>query len=180
MVQEVLLSFSDLELPLDRDLFFRKMIRSFAKSLEETVGLDEAAGYVALVGSEIGDWIEEQYRRTAGIKHFTPQELAELLVDMKRRIGGEFFVIEVTETQIVLGNHRCPFAELAVGRPSLCRMTSNVFGRIVANHTGYARIDLPQTIAQGHQQCRVVIHLKPDNSAGNEDHEFFRVEEELV
>ena len=74
-----------LNLPLNRDLFFRKMIRSFAKSLEETVGLDEAAGYVALVGSEVGNWIEEQYRESAGKEQFTPHELAELLVDLKRQ-----------------------------------------------------------------------------------------------
>ena len=170
----------DLTLPLDRDLFFRKMIRAFAKSLEETVGMEEASGYVALVGSEVGNWIEEQYRDSAGKKQFTPRELAELLVDLKRRIGGDFFIIDVTDEAIVLGNNACPFAELAVGRPSLCRMTSNVFGRITANQLGYARVDLPETIAKGDGKCRIVIHLKPDRTADDEDHEFFRVEHELA
>ena len=169
-----------LKLPLNRDLFFRKMIRSFAKSLEETVGLDEAAGYVALVGSEVGNWIEEQYRESAGKERFTPHELAELLVDLKRRIGGDFFIVEVSDEAIVLGNNACPFAELAVGRPSLCRMTSNVFGRITANQLGYARVDLHETIAKGDNRCRVVIHLKPDASSGDEDHEFYRAENEFA
>lgn len=171
----------DLNLSLNRDLFFRKMIRSFAKSLEETVGLDEASGYVALVGSEIGNWIEEQYRDSAGKEDFTPQELAELLVDLKRRIGGDFYVIDVSDEAIVLGNNECPFSKLAVGRPSLCRMTSNVFGRIVANQTGYARVDLPETIAQGDKGCRIVIHLRPDDDTNSdEDHEFYRVEHEFA
>ena len=171
----------NLTLPLNRDLFFRKMIRSFAKTLEDTVGLDEAAGYVALVGSEIGNWIEEQYRDSAGIEQFTPRQLADLLVDLKRRLGGDFHVIDVSEDAIVLGNNRCPFGDLAIGRPSLCRMTSNVFGRITANQLGYARIDLPRTIAKGHSSCRIIIHLKPDlDDQSDMDHEFYRVEQEFV
>ena len=165
--------------PIDRDLFFRKMIRSFAKSLEETVGLEEAAGYVALVGSEVGTWLEEEYKRAAGKERFGPQEVAEVLVDLKNRIGGDFFVISVDHDQIVLGNNACPFGDLAKGRPSLCRMTSNVFGRITANQLGYARVGLEETIAFGNTGCRIAIHLRPD---GEEelDHEFFRIDEAVL
>lgn len=169
----------DLKVPLDRDLFFRKMIRSFAKSLEQTVGLDEAAGYVALVGSEVGAWIEDEYQKSAGRTQFTPREVADLLVDLKARIGGDFFVESVDSDRIVLGNRACPFGDLARGRPSLCRMTSNVFGRITANQLGYARVDLEETIAKGDPGCRIVIHLHPDAEEAT-DHEFFRVEADLL
>lgn len=171
---------SGFDVPFDRDLFFRKMIRSFAKSLEETVGLDEASGYVALVGSEIGQWLEDEYKRSERKDNFTTQEIAEVLVDLKNRIGGDFFVISVDEDSIVLGNRTCPFGELAEGRPSLCRMTSNVFGRIAANQTGYARVDLHETIARGHDACRVTISLKPDAGEEALDHEFFRVDGNLL
>lgn len=174
------MSVSDLELPLDRDLFFRTMIRSFAKSLEETVGMDEAEGYVSLVGSQIGNWIEEQYQQATGQEKFTPEEIANLLVDLKRRIGGDFHVMEVDEDRIVLGNHACPFGDLAKGRPSLCRMTSNVFGRITANQLGYARVDLPETIAKGDAGCRIIVHLKPDMDATALDHEYFRLDEPMM
>ena len=156
------------------------MIRSFAKSLEETVGIDEAAGYVALVGSELGNWIENQYKQSADKERFEPDELARLLVDLKDRIGGDFHIVSVDDEKIVLGNNACPFAELAEGRPSLCRMTSNVFGRITANQLGYARVDLPETIAKGDGHCKVVINLKPNGIPGDEDHEFFRVDDDLV
>lgn len=155
------------------------MINSFAKSLEETVGLDEAAGYVALVGSEVGAWLEEEYQRSAGKEKFRPQEVAELLVDLKNRIGGDFFVVSVDQEKIVLGNRKCPFGEMSLGRPSLCRMTSNVFGRITANQLGYARVDLQETIAAGSDGCRVIIHLKP-NGGECEDHEFFRIDDALL
>ncbi|MGF1549705.1 MAG: methanogen output domain 1-containing protein [Sphingomonadaceae bacterium] len=173
------MAIKDLEVPLDRDMFFRKMIRSFAGSLEETVGLDEAAGYVAVVGSELGSWIEEEYKKSAGTEEFTPEQVAKLLVDLKSRIGGDFYVISVDEEKIVLGNRECPFGKLAEGRPSLCQMTSNVFGRITANQLGYARIGLDETIATGSPQCHITIHLTPGDES-EEHHEFFRIEEPLA
>lgn len=173
------MAIKDLEVPLNRDLFFRKMIRSFAGSLEDTVGLEEAAGYVAVVGSEIGSWIEEQYKQSAGQEEFRPEQVARMLVDLKNRIGGDFFILSVEEDKIVLGNRECPFGKLAEGRPSLCQMTSNVFGRITANQLGYARIGLDETIATGSPECRITIHLTPADEA-EEHHEFYRVEEPLA
>jgi predicted ArsR family transcriptional regulator len=165
----------DLDVPVDREAFFANMIRSFAKTLEETVGLTEASGYVALVGTEMGEWLEKEYQRAAGRQHFDRETLADLLVDLKRRIGGDFHVVSVDDDRIVLGNNRCPFGELAIGRPSLCRMTSNVFGRITANQLGYARIELDETIAKGDPGCHIVIELKP-GERDQESHEYYRVE----
>ncbi|MEN3972914.1 methanogen output domain 1-containing protein [Sphingomicrobium sp. XHP0235] len=167
----------ELEVPLDRDLFFRQMIRSFARSPEETIGMEEAEGYVSLVGSDIGNWIEEQYKDAAEKKDFSPEGLANLLVDLKRRIGGDFFVKEVSEERIVLGNNDCPFGKLAAGRESLCQMTSNVFGRITANQLGYARVDLVDTIAKGDDGCHIVIHLLPADGKEDVAQEFYRIEE---
>jgi hypothetical protein len=38
----------------------------------------------------------------------------------KRRILGDFFIIENTPEKIVLGNRACPFAEKVIGRTSMC------------------------------------------------------------
>ncbi len=83
-----------------------------------------------------------------------------MLVDLKRRIQGDFYVIEQDDTKIVLGNRACPFAEKVLGRPSMCMMTSNVFGVIAAENLGYAKVVLDSTIAEGAPGCRVVVHLK--------------------
>ncbi|MCJ7420879.1 methanogen output domain 1-containing protein [Sphingomicrobium astaxanthinifaciens] len=170
------MAIQELDLPLERDLFFRQIIRALAGSLEETVGLDEASGYVALVGAEIGRWIEQCYVEAAGKTRFEPAELAEILVDLKRRIGGDFYVEEVAHDRIVLGNRRCPFGELVKGRPSLCQMTNNVFGRIAGDQVGYAKVDILKAIALGDDCCRVVIHLRPDPDAAVAGSEFFRVD----
>ena len=49
----------------------------------------------------------------------------------------------------MLGNRQCPFAEKVIGRPSMCMMTSNVFGHIAADNLGYSKVELRETIADG-------------------------------
>ena len=99
-------------------------------------------------------------------------QVQDVLVDLKRRIHGEFYIIEEDEEKIVLGNKRCPFGDKVIGRPSMCMMTSNVFGVITAQNLGYSRVELDKTIANGDPECRVVVYLKASpegtNVAGRE------------
>ena len=69
-------------------------------------------------------------------------------------------MIEENEERIVLGNRRCPFGDKVLGRPSMCMMTSNMFGWIAAANLGYAKVELRETIAMGQPGCVVVVHLK--------------------
>jgi len=160
---------------LDRDLFLRRMIRELTGVLEDVVGPKDAAGYIATVGSIVGEWLDARYRATAGVTAFDVEGVARVLVDLKRRIDGGFFVREIHADRIVLGNTRCPFGEFVVGRPSLCMMTSNVFGRITAENLGYARVRLDATIAAGHPGCEVVVFLTREGLPDPEDNEYFRV-----
>ena len=108
------------------------------------IGLDEASGYISLVGQAVGNQIGEMYLDALGVDRLSPEQVAEALVDLKRRIQGDFFVIEQDEKRIVLGNRACPFAEKVPGRQSMCMMTSNVDAG-----------------------CRVVVHLVPQSEPGN-------------
>jgi predicted ArsR family transcriptional regulator len=75
----------------------------------------------------------------------------------------------------VLGNRRCPFGEKVLGRPSMCMMTSNVFGSISAQNLGYAKVELRETIATGSPGCLIVVHLKPGaESAAVEGREYVK------
>ena len=159
---------------LHRDIFLRTLLRELTGVLQDVVGVDEASGYVSVVGSTIGEQINRDYLQALQVERLSPAQVAEVLVDLKRRIEGDFFVVEADAARIVLGNRRCPFGELVKGRPSLCMMTSNVFGRIAADNLGYARIELQETIAQGHPGCRVVVHLAPGDSADPQAREYFR------
>jgi hypothetical protein len=44
-------------------------------------------------------------------------QVAEVLVDLKRRIQGDFFVVSEDDEKIVFGNRRCPFEDKVIGRP---------------------------------------------------------------
>lgn len=166
---------SALSIPLERDVFLRTLIRELSGTLQEVVGLEEASGFVSVVGQKVGDQINESYKAALQVSGMSRGQVAEVLVDLKRRIRGEFYVIEETEERIVLGNRACPFAEKVLGRPAMCMMTSNVFGVIAAENLGYAKVVLEETIARGNAGCRVVVHLKPSADAQAADgREYFQ------
>ncbi|MGW7273915.1 methanogen output domain 1-containing protein [Streptomyces sp. NPDC054864] len=156
---------SDAPIALDRDVFMRSLIRELARVLEDVVGLEEAAGYVSLVSQTIGDDINGQYTKALSVDRLDRVQVAQVMVDLKKRLGGDFFVVEENDRRIVLGNRVCPFGEKVLGRPSMCMMTSNIFGTIAADNLGYARVELEKTIARWDVGCRVVVHLRPPSEA---------------
>lgn len=156
---------SQAEVPLERDLFLRTLIRHLAGTLEDVVGLNEASGFVSVVGQRIGEEINGAYKQALALEKLDREQVAQVLVDLKRRIQGDFYVIEQDDEKIVFGNRACPFAEKVLDRPSMCMMTSNVFGAIASDNLGYAKVALEQTIAQGHGGCRVVVYIKPTAEA---------------
>ena len=167
---------ADAKIDLNPDIFMRKMLRELTGLLDDVVGLDQAQGFINSVGSTVGEWIGEKYRAEMGGVDLTPRQVAEIFVDLKRRIGGDFHVISVDDDRIVVGNRRCPFGEMAHGRDALCMMTSNVFGRIASDHLGYARVDLEETIARGDAGCRITVHLTPSVAVETNAREYYRVE----
>lgn len=151
---------ASVRLGLERDVFLRTLLRELAGTLQDVVGLDEASGFISVVGQRMGDEINLGYRQALGQSVLSRAQVAEVLVDLKRRIGGDFRVVEQDDTRIVLENRRCPFGDKVLGRPSLCMMTSNVFGVIAAENLGRAKVELVRTIAEGASGCRVVVHLQ--------------------
>ncbi|MFZ5758997.1 MAG: methanogen output domain 1-containing protein [Thermodesulfobacteriota bacterium] len=158
-------SLEKLALSLDRDLFLRTLIRELAGLLEEVVGQEGAAGYISLVGQNMGRWLNGLYRQAMGVERLTPAQVAEVLIDLKRRIGGGFSLLEQNDKKIVLANDACPFAEKVIDRPSMCMMTSNVFGVIAAENLGYAKVVLQETIAGRCPRCLVTIFLATTEEA---------------
>lgn len=166
---------SALAIPLERDVFLRTLIRELSGTLQDVVGLEEASGFVSVVGQKVGEQINHDYKAALQVTGMDRAQVAEVLVDLKRRIRGDFYVIEEDEEKIVLGNRACPFAEKVVGRPAMCMMTSNVFGVIAAENLGYAKVELQQTIAEGSAGCRVVVYLQPTARAqATKGREYFK------
>jgi predicted ArsR family transcriptional regulator len=166
-----------LDVPLERDVFLRTLLRELSGALQDVVGLEEASGFVSVVGQRMGEGIDHDYRAALGVENLDRQQVAEVLVDLKRRIQGDFYVVEQDEEKIVFGNRVCPFGDKVAGRPALCMMTSNVFGAIAARNLGWAKVELQETIAQGDPGCRVVVYLQPTTQAESaEGREYFRDE----
>ncbi len=153
-------TFALLPVSLERDLFLRKLIRHLSGALQDVVGLSEAAGFVSIVGQRMGDEISEAYKAALDTSQLDRDAVRDVCVDLKRRIQGDFYVIEEDDEKIVFGNRACPFAEQVLGRAALCMMTSNVFGTIAAQNLGYGKVALEETIANGDGRCRVVLYLK--------------------
>lgn len=148
-----------LPIVLERDLFLRTLLRELAGTLEEVVGEQDAAGFVSVVGQRVGDWINGMYKDALGVERLDRETVAEVLVDLKRRIRGDFYMVDATQNRLILGNRACPFGEHVRDRNSLCMMTSNVFGTITADNLGYARVELKKTIARGDPECLIVVNL---------------------
>ncbi len=161
----VLPSAEALDIPLNRDLFLRTLIRELSGTLEDVVGLKEASGFISVVGQNVGDQMNQDYRAAFQVDRLSREQVAQVLVDLKRRIQGDFVLIEETDEKIVLGNRACPFGDKVHDRTSMCMMTSNVFGAIAAENLGYAKVELQETIARGDAGCRVVVYLKPTPEA---------------
>ncbi len=164
-----------LPVALERDVFLRSLVRELAGTLEDVVGLEEAKGYISVVGGAIGEAIDRDYKAALKVSRLDRAQVARVLVDLKRRIQGDFYVISEDDEKIVLGNRACPFGDKVLGRRSMCMMTSNVFGGIAANNLGYAKVELRETIAEGHGGCRVVVYLRPtDEALAAEGREYFQ------
>ncbi len=166
---------SALPVKLERDVFLRSLIRELAGTLQDVVGLQEAAGFISVVGQRIGEQINSEYKSALQVERLDRRQVSQVLVDLKRRIQGSFYVIEENDEKIVLGNHQCPFAEKVVGRPAMCMMTSNVFGVIAAENLGEAKVVLNETIAEGASGCRVTVYLKAtEESSAATGREYFK------
>ena len=50
-------------------------------------------------------------------------------------------------------------------------MTTNVFGRVAADATGYARVNVAEALSRGDDRCLVTVDLEWDE--GKDGHEFY-------
>lgn len=149
-----------LDIGIDHHDLFNTLVSDMAELLESIAGIDDACAYVSGIAARLGADIEQRYKTALDIQHFNRDQLIEVLIDLKNRTGGKFSVIEQSDERVVFGNCACPLGDAAANHPSLCMLTSNIFGRLTANAVGYAAVELEETIAKGAAGCRVVLHLK--------------------
>lgn len=98
----------DASVPLERDGFLRSLLRHLTGTLQDVVGMEEASGFISVVAQKMGEEINASYKSHLNLPNLSRQQVADVLVDLKRRIQGEFYVIEESDEKIVLGNKKCP------------------------------------------------------------------------
>lgn len=167
---------AELELDLERDVFLRTLLRELAGTLQNVVGIEEASGYISVVGAAVGAQLDATYKAALKVEQLSRDEVAQVLVDLKQRIKGDFYVAEEREDRIVFASRSCPFGAYVEGRPALCMMTSNVFGYISAENLGYARVQIDAAIARGDPGCRVTVFFTPSGDDGGAREYFRRVQ----
>jgi predicted ArsR family transcriptional regulator len=142
-----------------RESFLRALAVQIAQTVERREGPDEAGAVIAQVGADVGGQMEQEYRRAVGVEgRLSPQQVAECYVRLKAAIGGGFRVEEIHDDRVVLVNDRCPFGDAVRHAPSLCGLTSTIFGSIAAaNSERGAAVALEERIAVGDTTCRVVV-----------------------
>lgn len=145
--------------------FLRKFIRHLTGTLEEVVGLDEAAGYIATVAQRMGEQINEAYRQSLGLERLNRQQVCKVIADLQKRIGGRAEIVFEDKEKIVLEGCTCPFGADVADRPSVCMMITNMLAVIAAENLGFARISVEESLSQGDPACRVVIYLQSSEEA---------------
>jgi hypothetical protein len=134
-----------------KESFLRALVVQLAQTIEIQHGQDAADAAVAQVGTDVGGRMLDEFRLAEAVAgRMTPDEIGRCYVRLKHAIAD----------RIVLVNDRCPFGEVVQQAPSLCRMTSSVFGGIAArNSEEGAAVLLEERIALGDHGCRVVVEL---------------------
>lgn len=120
-----------------------------------------------LMGQMMGQGTCKTYRDNLA-QDLLHDRIPEVLVDLKKRIGGIFEVQEMDERGITFVHQDCPLGSRGIGRTSLCMMTSNVFGYIAAESRGYAKAALQKLIAAGDGMCRDVVPFERSDAKGRE------------
>ncbi|SDK27086.1 methanogen output domain 1-containing protein [Sediminibacillus albus] len=148
-------------------VFLSKLITQYAQLHSKTVG-NGAQEYIRQIGIRAGEWIESFYDESKEL-NWTPDQYAEVIVDLKNSIGGHFSISEVHPDHVIVKATGCPFGDVVQDAPHLCNMTSSVFGGIAARRFGYGKVNLRKRIALGHAGCEVAIYFQPtDKEEGDE------------
>ncbi|XQY93891.1 methanogen output domain 1-containing protein [Metabacillus sp. HB246100] len=155
------------ETKLTGAVFLSKLITQYAQLHSRTIG-KSAEEYIRQIGIRTGEWFESFYDDKE--LNWTPDQYAEIIVDLKNSIGGHFTISEVHPNYVVVKATGCPFGEVVQDAPHLCNMTSSVFGGIAARRFGYGKVSLRKRIALGHSGCEVAIYFEPNDSEDGDEY----------
>ncbi len=130
------------------------------------------SSYIEVLGLSASQCLEATSRKHLALEGpINFDEYAELIINIKNRIGGNFSRASAEAGVVRVISTACPFGEAVKEAPELCQMTSSVFGGIAARNFGYAKVELRRRIASNDAQCEVCVYTDPERGrdhAGDE------------
>lgn len=151
-----------------------------AQSVEVSAKIGRGNGndrlnYIEQLGLTASGCFETAYRQElAQDGPLDHDKYADMIVEIKNKIGGNFSRASSEPGMVRVVNTRCPFGEAVMQAPELCKMTSSVFGGIAARNFGYAKVILDKRIAVGNGMCEARIYTDPKIAADFEGDEYHR------
>ena len=160
---------------LDASGLLRELLAGAAAISERALGPEMASAYLTAVGRLVAGKVEQLYRDAWGVRRpFTPEEYARLVVDLKKRMGEEFFLSSVSGEKVVIHGSQCPFRDLVRTTPQLCLVTGSLLGDLAVRNFGYAKVARRRCIGAGDPGCEVAIHLAGSHESVAEEGMEFR------
>jgi Nif-specific regulatory protein/two-component system response regulator AtoC len=161
--------------PLNPVSFLQVFITQSVKVAEQRCGGQGGTlNHIEHVGLAASHCLEEAARTCLGYAGpISADQYADLIVNLKNQIGGNFSRSSGPPGSIQVVNSRCPFGDMVKDAPELCRMTASVFGGIAARNFGYGKVELKKRIALNHSHCEVCVYTDPEvarNKPGDEYH----------
>ena len=146
--------------PLNPVSFLQTFITQSVKVGEQRCGgRTGTLNYIEHVGLAASHCLEASARTCLGYTGpIDAGQYADLIINLKNQIGGNFSRSSGPPGSIQVVNSRCPFGEMVKEAPELCRMTASVFGGIAARNFGYGKVELKKRIALNDGHCEVCIY----------------------
>lgn len=136
---------------------------------------NDRLNHIEQLGLTASDCFETAYRQELAQEGpLDHGKYAEMIVEIKNKIGGNFSRTSSEPGMVRVVNTRCPFGEAVMQAPELCKMTSSVFGGIAARNFGYAKVILDKRIAVGDGMCEARIYTDPKKAVTFEGDEYHR------
>jgi Nif-specific regulatory protein/two-component system response regulator AtoC len=147
--------------PLNPVSFLQAFITQSIKVAGQRCGSQaDTLNYVEHVGLAASHGLEESARTCLGYTGaIDAGRYADLIINLKNRIGGNFSRASGPSGCIRVVNSRCPFGDMVKEAPELCRMTASVFGGIAARNFGYGKVELKKRIALNDSHCEVCVYI---------------------
>jgi len=137
--------------------------------------------YIEQVGLTASHCLEEGARTCLGYSgSITSDQYADVIINIKNRIGGNFSRASSDPGTIRVVNSCCPFGDSVREAPELCRMTASVFGGIAARNFGYCKVELRKRIALNDRHCEVCIYTNPEDARDKPGDEYHSEGDKIV